>query len=165
MAVCWKLDRLGRNLKHLVKVIDDLQGFGVSFAPVTHPRGSGGVRARQNPRARGCGAATVRAKGKQLGRPVDAELHTRIAACAGLSVREAARRVGCSTRQFRRCGSSLRDAVSLAVTSGPGFGFRPGAVERGRARAQAHRAPLTDRSEPRISRIGENTEGIRTNRR
>ena len=32
MAVCWKLDRLGRNLKHLVKVIDDLQGFGVSFA-------------------------------------------------------------------------------------------------------------------------------------
>jgi DNA invertase Pin-like site-specific DNA recombinase len=28
---CWKLDRLGRSLKHLVTVIEDLEHYGVSF--------------------------------------------------------------------------------------------------------------------------------------
>jgi DNA invertase Pin-like site-specific DNA recombinase len=29
--VCWKLDRLGRSLKHLVTTIEDLAAYGVSF--------------------------------------------------------------------------------------------------------------------------------------
>lgn len=29
--VCWKLDRLGRSLKHLVTTIEDLSAYGVSF--------------------------------------------------------------------------------------------------------------------------------------
>jgi DNA invertase Pin-like site-specific DNA recombinase len=28
---CWKLDRLGRSLKHLVTTIEDLQAYGVTF--------------------------------------------------------------------------------------------------------------------------------------
>jgi DNA invertase Pin-like site-specific DNA recombinase len=28
---CWKLDRLGRSLKHLVTTIEDLSAYGVSF--------------------------------------------------------------------------------------------------------------------------------------
>jgi DNA invertase Pin-like site-specific DNA recombinase len=29
--LCWKLDRLGRSLKHLVTTIEDLQAYGVAF--------------------------------------------------------------------------------------------------------------------------------------
>src|SRR6187397_329247 len=31
VVVCWRLDRLGRNLRHLVTLLDDLQGLGVAF--------------------------------------------------------------------------------------------------------------------------------------
>src|SRR5262245_13697477 len=30
-VVCWRLDRLGRNLKHLVTLLDELQALGVAF--------------------------------------------------------------------------------------------------------------------------------------
>ena len=29
--LCWKLDRLGRSLKHLVTTIEDLEAYGVAF--------------------------------------------------------------------------------------------------------------------------------------
>jgi DNA invertase Pin-like site-specific DNA recombinase len=31
VEVCWRLDRLGRNLRHLVTLIDELQSLGVAF--------------------------------------------------------------------------------------------------------------------------------------
>ena len=31
VLVCWRLDRLGRNLRHLVTLLDELQAVGVSF--------------------------------------------------------------------------------------------------------------------------------------
>ncbi len=31
VLVCWRLDRLGRNLRHLVSLLDDLQALGVAF--------------------------------------------------------------------------------------------------------------------------------------
>ena len=31
VLVCWRLDRLGRNLRHLVVLLEDLQTVGVSF--------------------------------------------------------------------------------------------------------------------------------------
>ena len=31
VLVCWRLDRLGRNLRHLVTLLEDLQAVGVSF--------------------------------------------------------------------------------------------------------------------------------------
>ena len=31
MLVCWRLDRLGRNLRHLVTLIEELQSIGVGF--------------------------------------------------------------------------------------------------------------------------------------
>lgn len=30
-VVCWKFDRLGRSLKHLVTTIEDLSAYGVAF--------------------------------------------------------------------------------------------------------------------------------------
>jgi hypothetical protein len=31
VLVCWRLDRLGRNLRHLVTLMEELQGVGVAF--------------------------------------------------------------------------------------------------------------------------------------
>src|ERR1700674_3412202 len=31
VLVCWRLDRLGRNLKHLITLLDDLQALGIAF--------------------------------------------------------------------------------------------------------------------------------------
>jgi len=31
VVVCWRLDRLGRNLKHLITLLDELQALGVAF--------------------------------------------------------------------------------------------------------------------------------------
>jgi DNA invertase Pin-like site-specific DNA recombinase len=31
VLVCWRLDRLGRNLRHLVTLIEELQSVGVAF--------------------------------------------------------------------------------------------------------------------------------------
>ena len=31
VLVCWRLDRLGRNLRHLVTLLEDLHAVGVSF--------------------------------------------------------------------------------------------------------------------------------------
>ena len=34
VVVCWSLDRIGRSLKHVVVLLDDLQALGVSFVSV-----------------------------------------------------------------------------------------------------------------------------------
>ena len=31
VLVCWRLDRLGRNLRHLITLLDELQALGVAF--------------------------------------------------------------------------------------------------------------------------------------
>ena len=31
VLICWRLDRLGRNLRHLILLIDELQALGVAF--------------------------------------------------------------------------------------------------------------------------------------
>src|SRR5712691_10603923 len=31
VLVCWRLDRLGRNLKHLITLLEDLEALGVAF--------------------------------------------------------------------------------------------------------------------------------------
>jgi DNA invertase Pin-like site-specific DNA recombinase len=31
VLVCWRLDRLGRSLKHLISLLDELQSLGVAF--------------------------------------------------------------------------------------------------------------------------------------
>jgi DNA invertase Pin-like site-specific DNA recombinase len=35
VLVVWKLDRLGRSMKHLVEIVDDLQQRGVGFQVLT----------------------------------------------------------------------------------------------------------------------------------
>ena len=84
VVVCWRLDRLGRNLKHLIALLDELQSVGVAFVSLaegidaTTPAGKlqmhilGAIaefeRARIAERVR-AGLQRARAQGKRLGRP------------------------------------------------------------------------------------------------
>ena len=83
-VVCWRLDRLGRNLRHLVLLLDEWQTRGVAFVTLgegidtSTPAGRlvAGVlasiaefeRARMQERIH-AGLARARAQGKRLGRP------------------------------------------------------------------------------------------------
>jgi DNA invertase Pin-like site-specific DNA recombinase len=83
-VVVWRLDRLGRNLKHLITLIDELQALGIAFVSLgegidaTTPAGKLQLhilaaiaefeRARIQERVR-AGRARAKAQGKRLGRP------------------------------------------------------------------------------------------------
>ena len=90
-VVCWRLDRLGRNLRHLILLLDELIAVGVGFVSLnegidtTTPAGRlqlhvlGAIaefereRVRERVRA---GLARARAQGRRLGRPRVAPLST-----------------------------------------------------------------------------------------
>jgi DNA invertase Pin-like site-specific DNA recombinase len=111
VVVCWRLDRLGRNLKHLITLLEDFEALGVAFVSLaegidaTTPAGRlqmhilGAIaefeRARIAERVR-LGLARVKAQGRRLGRPKIEVTEEQLAAVAGLSVRQAAKRLGIS---------------------------------------------------------------------
>lgn len=108
VIVCWRLDRLGRNLRHLVTLLEELTTLGVAFVSLnegidaTTPAGRlqmavlGAIaefeRDRIAERVK-AGLARAKAQGKRLGRP---RLQPAPAATAGLSVRQAAAEWGVS---------------------------------------------------------------------
>jgi DNA invertase Pin-like site-specific DNA recombinase len=108
---CWKLDRLGRNLRHLVLMLDEFQALGIGFVTLgegidtSTPAGRlqtallGAVaafeRERIVERVR-AGMDRARAQGKHVGRPRRPVTDAELVACADLSVREAAGRLGVS---------------------------------------------------------------------
>jgi len=104
VLVCWRLDRLGRNLKHLITLLEELHALGVAFVSLaegidaTTPAGKLQMhilsaiaefeRARIQERVR-AGLARAKAQGKRLGRP---RVHPLKAVDGdGLTVRAAAR--------------------------------------------------------------------------
>jgi DNA invertase Pin-like site-specific DNA recombinase len=109
VVVCWRLDRLGRNLKHLITLLDELQALGVGFVSLaegidaTTPAGKlqmhilGAIaefeRGRIVERVK-AGLARAKAQGKRLGRPRTRPLPSDVP--AGLTVRQAARLWGVS---------------------------------------------------------------------
>jgi DNA invertase Pin-like site-specific DNA recombinase len=108
VVVCWRLDRLGRNLKHLITLLDELQSLGVSFVSLaegidaTTPAGKlqmhilGAIAEFERERIRErvlAGLRRAKAKGKRLGRPRKAPADM---PALGASVREAARAWGVS---------------------------------------------------------------------
>jgi DNA invertase Pin-like site-specific DNA recombinase len=108
VVVCWRLDGLGRHLRHPVVLLEELQTLGVAFISLnegidaTTPAGRlhmavlGAIaqfeRERIAERVK-AGLARARAQGKRLGRP---RLRPAPAATAGLSVRAAAAQWGMS---------------------------------------------------------------------
>jgi DNA invertase Pin-like site-specific DNA recombinase len=84
VLVCWRLDRLGRSLRHLILFLDELQALGIAFVTLgegidtSTPAGrlqlhilsaiSEFERSRMQERVM-AGLARARAQGKRLGRP------------------------------------------------------------------------------------------------
>lgn len=117
VLVCWRLDRLGRNLKHLVTLLDELQAVGVAFISLsegidaTTPAGRLQLhvlaaiaefeRARISERIR-AGILRARAQGKKLGRPERRVSNAILASVAGLTVRAAAKKLGVSPATAHR---------------------------------------------------------------
>jgi DNA invertase Pin-like site-specific DNA recombinase len=115
--VCWSLDRLGRSLKNLVTLLDDLQALGVSLVSLKEgldwTTASGRLqaqllsaiaefeRARIAERVR-LGVARAKAQGRKLGRPEREVPESVLAPVRGLSVRDAAKRLGVSTATAHR---------------------------------------------------------------
>jgi len=108
ILVCWRLDRLGRNLKHLITLLDELQALGVAFVSLgegidcTTPAGKlqlhilaalaeferGRIRERVV-----AGLQRARTQGKRLGRP---RAHRALIDVPGGTVRAAAKVWGVS---------------------------------------------------------------------
>jgi DNA invertase Pin-like site-specific DNA recombinase len=127
VVVCWRLDRLGRNLKHLITLLEDLQALGVAFVSLaegidaTTPAGKlqlhilGAIaefeRARIAERVR-AGLARARSQGKRLGRPRRRDVLERVQGVEGLSVRRAAETLGVSRSTAQRWLSASRETSS-----------------------------------------------------
>jgi len=117
VLVCWRLDRLGRSLKHLIALLDELASLGVAFVSLaegidaTTPAGKlqmhilGAIaefeRSRIVERVRS-GMARAKSQGRRLGRPQRAIPDELLAPVRGLSVREAAKRLGVSPATAHR---------------------------------------------------------------
>jgi DNA invertase Pin-like site-specific DNA recombinase len=115
--VCWRLDRLGRNLRHLILLLDDLQAVGVAFVSLaegidaTTPAGRlqlhvlGAIaefeRARIAERVK-AGLQRAKRMGCKLGRPVRHVSEERLRPVRGLSIRDAAAHLGVSPATAHR---------------------------------------------------------------
>ncbi len=123
MLVCWRLDRLGRSLKHLVTLLDELQALGVAFVSLqegidaTTPAGKLQMhilaaiaefeRARIAERVR-AGLARARANGRRLGQKPLAIPSRDLDRTAHLSVRRAAAELGIPRSVLHRARLSRR---------------------------------------------------------
>ena len=116
-VVCWRLDRLGRNLKHLITLLEELQALGVAFVSLaegidaTTPAGKlqmhilGAIAEFERERIRErvlAGLQRARTQGKRLGRPLVPVPVERLQRVAGLSVDIAAVRLGVSRSTIKR---------------------------------------------------------------
>ena len=112
-----KLDRLGRSLKHLIFLMEELQALGVGLVSLgesidtTTPAGRlqihvlSAVAQFERDRLRErvvAGLERVRAQGKQLGRPKAEVPQARLEAVAGMSVTVASKALGVSRSTLKR---------------------------------------------------------------
>lgn len=123
VLVCWRLDRLGRNLKHLITLLEELQALGVAFVSLaegidaTTPAGKlqmhilGAIaefeRARIVERVR-AGLARRASQGKPLGRPRQTISPDDLARTMPLSTRKAAAALGVSHAAVHRARLSQK---------------------------------------------------------
>lgn len=117
VVVCWRLDRFGRNLRHLIVAIEELAAAGVAFVSMgesidtTSPTGRlmlgilGSFAQFERERIRErihAGLARARRQGQRLGRRRKRIQERDLDAVAGLSVREAARILGVPASRVHR---------------------------------------------------------------
>ena len=121
--IVWRLDRLGRNLRHLVVLLDELSALGISFISLNEgidfgtPAGklqfhvlaalAEFERSRIQERVR-AGLARVRAEGKRLGRPKQPLPIDRLRSVDGMPVRSAAKHLGIARSTLQRWRAEAR---------------------------------------------------------
>ena len=117
VLVCWRLDRLGRNLRHLILLLDDLQAIGVDFVSLaegidaTTPAGRlqlhilGAIaeleRSRVIERVQ-AGLQRAKRQGRTLGRPRRVLSPRQLTRVEGLSSRAAAKVLGVPRSTLQR---------------------------------------------------------------
>jgi DNA invertase Pin-like site-specific DNA recombinase len=127
--VVWRLDRLGRSLRHLILLLDELTAVGVAFVSLNEgidtstPAGRlqlhilGAIAQFERDRIRErvvAGLARARSQGKRLGRPKGLPPLERLAKVAHLSLTEGAAVLGVSRstlKRWRRGQKSLPPAA------------------------------------------------------
>ncbi len=134
VLICWRLDRLGRNLRHLITLLDELQALGVAFVSLaegidaTTPAGKlqmhilGAIAEFERERIRErvlAGLERARRNGKRLGRPALRVPSERLHDVRGLSHAAAAARLGVSISTVRRWRRAVQNPT------GTGAYFRP----------------------------------------
>jgi putative DNA-invertase from lambdoid prophage Rac len=117
VLVCWRLDRLGRNLKHLVLLLEELQALGVGFVSLaegidaTTPAGKlqmhilAAIAEFERERIRErvlAGLQRARTQGRRLGRPRARVPIDRVLQVGGLSLDGAAQALGVSRSTIKR---------------------------------------------------------------
>jgi DNA invertase Pin-like site-specific DNA recombinase len=123
LLVVWRLDRLGRNLRHLVMLIDELAAMGIGLASLgegidtTTPAGRSQLhvlasfaqfeRERIAERVR-VGMARAKAQGKHVGRPRPNVTDDQLRSVDALSLRDAAAHLGISKSFLHRWRLSQR---------------------------------------------------------
>lgn len=129
VVVCWRLDRLGRNLKHLITLLEEFQSLGVAFVSLaegidaTTPAGKlqmhilGAIAEFERERIRErvlAGLQRAKSQGRRLGRPtrtVPAEARLMAQGHERVSVRDAAKRLGVSRSTAQRWLASQKTSA------------------------------------------------------
>jgi DNA invertase Pin-like site-specific DNA recombinase len=130
-VVCWRLDRLGRNLRHLVLLLDEWQAHGVAFVTLGEGIDTSTVAGRlvagvlgsiaEFERARiqeriHAGLARARSQGTRLGRRRSSAAR-QLDACTGLSHAAAAAQLGVSAASVKRWRRAARLAGSESLST------------------------------------------------
>ena len=129
VLICWRLDRLGRNLRHLILLLDELHAMGVAFVSLaegidaTTPAGRlqlhvlGAIaefeRARIAERVK-AGLARAKARGQRLGRPVTEVPLERLQSVCGLSLADGARKLRVSVSTLKRWRRAQKTSLTAA---------------------------------------------------
>jgi DNA invertase Pin-like site-specific DNA recombinase len=135
VVVCWRLDRLGRNLKHLITLLEELQVLGVAFVSLaegidaTTPAGRlqmhllAAVAEFERERIRErvlAGLQRAKSQGKRLGRPLARVPVERLETVASLPLDAAATHLGVSRSTMKRwrrhaAGRPARASAQVAI--------------------------------------------------
>jgi DNA invertase Pin-like site-specific DNA recombinase len=130
VVVCWALDRIGRDLKHLLAVLEDLQSLNVPFVSLKEGLDLGSASGRlqlailaalsQFERERlkertVAGLQRARAQGKRLGRPSEPVPLEKLESVKSISVREGARQLGVARSTLQRWRALARQNPSAAI--------------------------------------------------
>ena len=127
--VVWRLDRLGRNLKHLITLVDEMTALGIAFVSLaegidaTTPAGKlqlhilGAIaefeRGRIQERVM-AGLARARAQGKRLGRPKGRVPVEKLLSVAALPNTEAAHTLSVSVATLKRWRKAHKSLLPAA---------------------------------------------------